>query len=138
VFWRPTIQALEGHSRHAPAFAYRYDFAPRALRLNGLGATHASELFAVFGAANTGLGRALTSLGSRRDLLAVTKQMQEHWLSFARTGHPLVSWPQYSEQRRSTMVFDRRPRVLIDPDRDRRIAWQGVGVPSLLAASARP
>ncbi len=39
----------EAHGRHAPTYLYRYDYAPRVLRWSGLGATHATELLAVFG-----------------------------------------------------------------------------------------
>lgn len=134
VFWRPTIAVLEAHSGHAPTYAYRFDFTTRTLRLMGLGATHALELFAVFGAADTMLGRALTGLGDRSSLLAVTKEVQDNWIQFAHTGSPLPEWPQYSRHRRVTMIFNRHSRLEDDPGRERRLAWQGVGFPSLVKA----
>ena len=49
AFGSATWQLAEAHSRHAPTYVYRYDYAPRTLRWAGLGATHATELLAVFG-----------------------------------------------------------------------------------------
>jgi para-nitrobenzyl esterase len=131
VFWRPSVTAMAGHSRYAPTYAYRYDFAPRALRLAGVGATHASELIPVFGAANTPVGRGFTAAGGRRGLLAVTRQFQDNWLAFARTGRPLPSWPAYTEERRTTLIIDEITRLENDPDKAKRLAWQGIRVPTL-------
>ncbi|WP_454195091.1 carboxylesterase/lipase family protein [Nocardia sp. Marseille-Q1738] len=131
TFWRPALTVMEGHSRHAPTYAYRYDFAPRALHLAGLGATHATDLIPVFGAADSPFGRALTAAGGRRGLRAVTEQFQDNWLAFADTGAPLPSWPAYTEARRSTLIIDYPTRVEHDPDRAKRLAWQGVQVPTL-------
>ncbi len=49
TFWEPAILCAQGHCQVAPTYSYRYDFAPRLLRLVGMGATHATELLAVFG-----------------------------------------------------------------------------------------
>ncbi len=131
VFWRPSVTVMEGHSRHAPTYAYRYDFAPRALHLAGVGATHATDLIPVFGAGDSAFGRALTAAGGRRGLATVTRQFQDNWLEFARTGTPLPSWPAYTEARRSTLVIDSPTRLEIDPDREARLAWQRIRMPSL-------
>lgn len=131
VFWRPSIRVMEGHSRHAPTYAYRYDFAPRALQLAGLGATHASDLIPVFGAADGSFGRALTAAGGARGMRTVTRQFQDNWVEFARTGRPLPHWPRYTEERRSTLIIDDPTRVEHDPEPTKRLAWQGIGVPSL-------
>ncbi|MFF0532537.1 carboxylesterase/lipase family protein [Nocardia amikacinitolerans] len=131
VFWRPSVTVMEGHSRHAPTYAYRYDFAPRALQLAGIGATHATELIPVFGVADSPIGRAFTAAGGRRGLLAVTEQFQDNWTSFARTGAPLPSWPAYTEDSRATLIIDAPTRLEYDPDRAKRLAWQGIRVPTL-------
>ena len=123
IFWRPTIAAAEAHSAHAPTYNYRYDYAPPLLKRLGLGATHASELIAVFGFGETKAGRALTAIGGRRDLRTVTERMQAHWISFARDGAPLTSWPEYDVDTRRTLVIDTAPRVVDDLDRERRLAW---------------
>ncbi|UGT64486.1 carboxylesterase/lipase family protein [Nocardia asteroides] len=131
VFWRPSLRVMAGHSKYAPTYAYRYDFAPRALHLAGLGATHASDLIPVFGGGDGPLGRAITAAGGGSGLRAVTRQFQENWVEFARTGSPLPSWPRYTEERRSTLIIDDPTRVEHDPEPTKRLAWQGVGVPSL-------
>ncbi|MEU4344497.1 carboxylesterase/lipase family protein [Nocardia sp. NPDC023852] len=128
TFWRPSVTVMEGHSRYAPTYAYRYDFAPRALHLAGLGATHATELIPIFGGGDSPFVRALTAAGGRRGLLAVTDQFQDNWLTFAHTGAPLPSWPAYTEARRSTLIIDHPTRLEHDPDQARRLAWQGVHV----------
>ncbi|MCX5045611.1 carboxylesterase/lipase family protein [Aldersonia sp. NBC_00410] len=129
MFLRPTIAACEAHSAHAPTYNYRYDFAPKALQRSGFGATHASEMLAVFGVANSAIGRAVTVGGGRRALLKVTEQIQSQWISFARHGRPLPSWPRYTTQNRRTLVFDTPTKVANDLDRGRRLAWRGMPGP---------
>ncbi|MBF6081987.1 carboxylesterase/lipase family protein [Nocardia cyriacigeorgica] len=132
VFWRPSVEVMAGHSKYAPTYAYRYDYAPRALRLAGIGATHATDLIPVFGVADSPFGRALTAAGGRRGLVSVTRQFQDNWLRFAHTGAPLPSWPAYTEKRRSTLIIDAPSRVEHDPERARRLAWEGVRMPRLV------
>jgi para-nitrobenzyl esterase len=127
IFWVGTIAVTQGHSEHAPTYAYRYDFAPRLMKWLGLGATHASELLAVFGIYRGRAGRLLTAVGDRRDALRVTSEMQDQWLSFAKTGEPLESWPRYTPKVRATRIFDRHSYVEVDPWRARREAWSGFG-----------
>ncbi|KAA0023750.1 carboxylesterase/lipase family protein [Antrihabitans cavernicola] len=124
LFLRPTLAVCDAHSAHAPTYNYRYDFAPRLLNRIGLGAAHATEMFAVFGFGNTAFGRSLTALGGRRGLRAATETMQGHWLSFAKYGAPLTSWPAYTTELRRTLVIDATSRVVSDVNADRRLAWQ--------------
>ncbi|WP_067572914.1 carboxylesterase/lipase family protein [Nocardia acidivorans] len=132
TFWRPSLAVMEGHSRYAPTYAYRFDFAPRAVQLAGFGATHALDLIPVFGATATPVGRALTAAGGQRGFRAVSRQFQDNWLAFARTGAPLSNWPAYTKERRSTMIIDYPSRVENDPERAKRLAWQGVHPPALV------
>ncbi|MFC9996148.1 carboxylesterase/lipase family protein [Nocardia sp. NPDC127526] len=132
TFFRPCTTVMAAHSHHAPTYAYRFDFAPRAIRLAGFGATHALDLIPVFGATDTPIGRALTAAGGRRGLRSVTRQFQDNWLSFARTGAPLPSWPAYTEDKRATLIIDYPPRVEYDPDKAKRLAWQGIQLPALV------
>ncbi|NKY34457.1 carboxylesterase/lipase family protein [Nocardia speluncae] len=131
-FWRPSLEVMEGHSRHSPTYAYRYDFAPRLLRMYKLGATHATDLLPTFGAVYEPWSRALTIGGSRRGLLAVTRRIQDNWLNFARTGEPLPVWPRYTEADRSTLIIDDPGRVDNDPDSAQRKLWAGVRAPRLV------
>lgn len=131
TFWRPSVRVMEAHSRFAPTYAYRYDFAPRAIQLAGFGATHALDLIPVFGAVDSPVGRAMTAAGGHRGFRSVSRQFQDNWLAFARNGTPLPNWPAYTEDQRATMVLDAPARVENDPDRAKRLAWQGVRIPVL-------
>jgi para-nitrobenzyl esterase len=118
-------QIAEAHSAHAPTHLYRYDYAPRTLRWSGLGATHATELLAVFDVYRSAFGRLLTAAADRRSALRVSDDVQARWQSFSRTGSPGDGWPTYTAADRAVMVFDRRPRVEYDPHAHRRQAWEG-------------
>ncbi|WP_433800751.1 carboxylesterase/lipase family protein [Actinomycetospora sp. CA-084318] len=126
LFWYPSVQVMEGHSAAGNAvYAYRYDLAPRLLRLLGLRATHGSELYTVFGLASSRAGRVLTMLGGRRALRLVSRSVQRDWTTFARTGAPASHWPRYSAEDRLTRIIDAHDRIESDPRRGRRLAWAG-------------
>ncbi|WP_432793817.1 carboxylesterase/lipase family protein [Rhodococcus ruber] len=125
TFWHPSIEIAQAHSRHAPTYSYRFDYAPPLLRWTGFHATHAFELLSVFGQADTALGRVVTAAGGRRALRTVSDAVQRQWLHFAHVGEPLPSWPRYDEHDRATVVFDDPTHVEYDPWRERRLAWAG-------------
>lgn len=125
AFGSAAWQIAEAHSRHAPTYLYRYDYAPRPLRWSGLGATHATELLAVFDVYRSNFGRLLTAAGDRRTALRVSDDVQRRWRAFAETGVPGSDWPAYTSADRAVRVFDRRPRIEYDPHADRRQAWEG-------------
>ncbi|GAA4394939.1 carboxylesterase/lipase family protein [Tsukamurella soli] len=125
LFWAPSVHIAEAHSDRAPTYMYRYDFAPAPLRLTGMGATHATELLAVFGVYRGWLGQAIAALVDRKPALEITDRMQADWIAFARTGSPVSQWPRYDTARRATLVIDRRTHVEYDPDAAHRRAWEG-------------
>ena len=125
AFWWPSTRIAEGHSAVAPTFLYRFDLAPRLLRLLGVDATHTVEMLPVFGEVDSPLARALTALGGRAALQAVSARMQEHWTHFARHGTPAPGWPAYDAEHRRTLIVNERDRVEDDPRADRRRAWTG-------------
>ncbi len=89
--------------------AYNYLFTWKSPAAGGvLGACHALELGFVFGSCDPGF------CGSGAEVDRLSLQIQEAWLSFARTGNPacpsLGEWPQYNG-RRQTMVFSAGSRV---------------------------
>ena len=118
-------QIAEAHSAHAPTYLYRYDYAPRTLRWSGFGATHATELLAVFDVYRTRLGALLTAAADQRAALRVSNHVQRRWRSFSRHGVPGDDWPLYTSDDRAVMVLDNRCRVEFDPHADRRMAWDG-------------
>lgn len=124
AFWYPSVKVAERHSRFAPVHMYRFDIAPRLLRVMGLDATHGLELFALFDRMKGVFGRGLGVLGGRRAFMRTGSRMQAHWLRFAH-GEPLAPlWPRYTRRRRRTLIIDRVDRVEQDPRADRRLAWQ--------------
>ncbi|GIZ96565.1 carboxylic ester hydrolase [Tsukamurella sp. TY48] len=126
IFWAPSVPIAQAHSRFAPTFMYRYDYVPTAMRLARLGATHATELLAVFGAYS---GRAgVLAVGDRATARRIETQVQDHWLSFARSGRPGAAWPAYDAAARRTMVFAPTSRIEDDPDGARRRAWEASGL----------
>jgi len=118
-------QIAGAHGSHAATYLYRYDYAPRTLRWSGLGATHATELLAVFDVYRTRFGTLLTAAADRRAALRVSNQVQRRWRSFSRTGVPGDDWPAYTPADRAVMVFDRKCRIEFDPHPHRRMAWDG-------------
>ncbi len=125
TFGAAAWQIAEAHSRHAPVYRYRYDYAPKTLHWSGMGATHATELLAVFDVYRTRLGALLTVAGDRRSARRVSREVQERWRAFSRNGVPGIDWPAYTEDDRAVMVFDHHPRVEQDPHGHRRQAWEG-------------
>ncbi|WP_066041294.1 carboxylesterase/lipase family protein [Herbiconiux solani] len=125
AFWYPTVKVAERHSRFAPVHFYRFDIAPRLVRLAGFDATHGLDLYAVFDRMDGWFGRTMTSLGGRRDFLRTSRRMRAHWLAFAHDGRVDASlWPAYDEATRETLIIDVADRVESDPRASRRRAWQ--------------
>ncbi|MCF8570018.1 carboxylesterase/lipase family protein [Gordonia sp. HY002] len=126
TFWIPTQMFAADHSKRAPTYVYRYDYAPAALNLTGIGATHATDLFAVFGIYRDPIGAGLAAAGSWASTRRITATVQSHWTWFARKGVPSPSWPRYTVDDRQVMILDDPPRVVADPDGGRRNAWERV------------
>ncbi|TBN58535.1 carboxylesterase/lipase family protein [Glaciihabitans arcticus] len=124
AFWFPSIKVAERHSAFAPVFFYRFDIAPRLVRLAGFDATHGLELFALFDRMDGAFGRAMGALGGRRAFKRAGARMQQHWLAFAHGSAPDPGWPHYTRRARRTLIIDVADRVEIDPRRERRKAWQ--------------
>ena len=129
-FWYPSTRVADTCSRHAPVWSYRFDFAPRLLKLVGLDATHGVEMFALFDRTDEPVARVITSLGGDEEYAAAGERMRQHWLHFAETGAPSPAWPRYDERARSTFVIDASDRVESDPRSERRRAWDAFA-PSL-------
>ncbi|OFJ55417.1 carboxylesterase/lipase family protein [Mycolicibacterium grossiae] len=125
AFGTAAWQIAEAHSRYQPTYVYRYDYAPRTFHWSGLGATHATELFAVFDVYRTRFGALLTAAADQRSARRVSNDVQNRWRSFSRSGVPGEGWPVYDTADRPVLVFDRRTRVENDPSPERRRAWEG-------------
>lgn len=124
VFWYPSVQIGELHSRVAPVYVYRFDLAPRLMHLLGIGATHGLELFALFEQVDAPFARAMSLLGGRAAFIGAGERMRRHWLRFAVTGRPDDTWPTYTETERLTLIIDEEDRIESDPRGERRAVWQ--------------
>lgn len=125
IFNSSMWQIAQAHSRYAPTHVYRYDFATRALHWAGMGATHATELFAVFDLYRSRIGMLLHVGLDSRAARNVSDDVQARWLAFAARGVPGGDWPRYTNDERAVLVLDRRRRVEFDPHAERRLAWEG-------------
>jgi para-nitrobenzyl esterase len=130
AFGSAAWQIAAAHGSNAPTYLYRYDFAPRLFHWSGLGATHATELLAVFDVYRSKFGALLTAAADRGAALRVSNEIQGRWRSFSRTGIPGDDWPAYTDSDRAVMVLDRKCRVEFDPHPERRMAWEGFSLVS--------
>jgi para-nitrobenzyl esterase len=124
-FWYPSARLADFHSRFAPVHMYRFDFAPRLLKLAGLDATHGTEMFALFGRLDEPIARTMTALGGREEYARAGARMRAFWLHFARSGELPRSWPLYRTDDRKVFVIDATDHIESDPFHARRLAWGG-------------
>ncbi|MGG7509520.1 carboxylesterase/lipase family protein [Plantibacter sp. YIM 135249] len=142
-FRMPTVWIAEAHSRHAPCWVYRFDYAPPMLKALRIGATHATELPYVWGNLSHGARDITYKLGGRRTAERVSARMQARWLAFAQGSDPVVSgavagtiagsavesvahaadWPRYALEDRASLVIDTEESVAFDLDGPLREAW---------------
>lgn len=120
MFRIPGIRMIESLRQFNPSI-YNYLFTWRSPALGGeLGACHVLEIGFVFGTYNNNF----FGSGPEADVLA--RNMQEAWISFARTGNPSNDkggvWPPYGD-RRKTMIFGRECFVTEAPYDEERQAW---------------
>jgi len=105
---------------------YNYLFDMKSPFLDGkLGACHALELPFVFGTIKDPEINGFSGTGSEVD--AVSEQMMDAWIAFARTGSPnadsIPEWPAYETEKRSTMLFSKETKVVENFLDKQREAW---------------
>ena len=107
------LKAREGDPVYCYLFAWKSPVLDYAWA-----AGHSSELAFVFD--NVDLG--VQSTGGGREVEALTQTMSRAWISFARSGNPnhsdIASWPTFTVDRHTTMVFDQKSHVLVGHDDD--------------------
>jgi len=123
AFRMPAVWLAAGHTAVAPTYLYRFDFAPRLLRVTGIGAAHATDLPYVWGEFG-GLPRDPSFLlGGRREAGEVSARIRARWTAFAHGAAPGEGWPPYDPQERATLVIDDLDRVIPDLDGPLRDGW---------------
>jgi para-nitrobenzyl esterase len=127
VFRWPSLQvAAAQQSLLAPTFVYLFEWESPAFG-GLLGSCHALELPFVFGVVHVPVVQLFTGAGTAVE--ALSTQMQQAWLAFARHGDPShgVSggrWPLWDPKKRSTMVFGPRTGVMDGPRNPELAAWE--------------
>lgn len=115
LFRTPAIAQAESHAKNGGKSYMYYWTYPSAHR--HLGACHAVELAYVFG--NTDV----TIYTGRNVLPALSRQVQQMWVNFAKTGNPSTehtSWHPYDPELRVTMFLGKKIGEQIDPMPERR------------------
>jgi para-nitrobenzyl esterase len=124
MFRVPAIRVVEAQFKnHQPA--YNYLFIWKSPIMGGiLGACHVLEIGFVFGTHD----EKFCGAGPLADKLSAN--IQDAWLSFARTGDPscesLGSWPQYGGNRK-TMILGKECYIEEAPYEEERRIWNIIG-----------
>ncbi len=125
VFRAGALRLAELQARHTPdVFVYQFEWKGTQPG-RPQGAVHALDLPFVFGTLATSEIGAIA--GRTPAAHALSAQMQDAWLAFARSGRPRASglpeWPAYASPRRATMILSDRPRVVDAPQEPERAVW---------------
>ncbi len=126
-FRMPSVWLAEGHSRVAPVYLYRFDYATPLLKLLLVNAAHATELPYVWG--NLGGPKDPTlKLGGAKTARAVSKRVRTRWVNFATEGNPAgppgePEWTPYRPAERACLLVGKGDRVVHDVDAHIRAAW---------------
>ncbi|MBK8659787.1 MAG: carboxylesterase/lipase family protein [Bacteroidetes bacterium] len=130
VFRMPALRVADCQSMHAPVYMYRFEWNSFLLKLSGLRSFHGLEIPFVFGNSEGRNGKLLRLIASKKTIRQLTGHLQQSWINFARYGSPNApdtqQWKAYTSQERATMIFDRKTRLVLDPDSHIRQAWDGV------------
>lgn len=128
IFRMPAIRLVEVQRRHQQR-VYNYLFTWSSPAMGGaLGSCHALELGFVFGTNHVpGMG-AFSGTGPAAEKLA--GEIQDAWLSFARSGDPscqsLGTWSAYDTTWRATMNLGNPSKIEESPRDEERRAWDKV------------
>ena len=110
MFRLPAVRQAEEHSRHGGK-AYMYFWEERS-HIPPMKACHAVELAYVFGNVQD-----TVYTGEPADA-ALSRQVQDQWVRFARTGDPgtpELPWPAYEPENRWTMILRKQSETVKDP-----------------------
>ncbi|USJ02312.1 carboxylesterase/lipase family protein [Xanthomonas prunicola] len=122
--WRGAIEEAEARARQgAPTWAYQLDWSS-PLEGGKFGAFHTLDIPLVFDT----IGQPGSRTGDSADAQRMADQMSAALIAFARHGDPnhrgAPRWPQYSLQRRETLLFDVPSRMENDPRGGERRLYQ--------------
>lgn len=126
-FRMPAVWIAEAHSRRAPVYLYRYDWATPFFRALRIGATHATELPYVWGNPASTKVDISYKLGGRKTGAKVQRRMQERWLNFAAGGAPAADdaaqWQPYTTTGQHSLLIGAEDTAVTELDRNLLRAW---------------
>jgi para-nitrobenzyl esterase len=125
LFRIPAIRLAEVQRKYQPVYVYMFTW-PSPFMDGMLGACHALELGFLFGTMEE-----IFSGSNLPGADALARNIQDAWLSFARTGQPgcqgLGNWPVYGDKR-ETMLLGRECSLASAPRDKERRAWDSIHV----------
>ena len=125
MFLIPHIQASEAQSKYAKVWMYRFDWKSQVK--DYFGACHSIELPFVLKTFDSPTRYQIVGPNPPMELSDI---MQDAWVAFARSGDPnhkdMPEWPMYDAKRRATMIFNTKPEVKDDPEKDVRLIYKGI------------
>jgi len=128
IFRISTTRLLGAQSKHQ-SNTYNYLFTWPSPAFNGnLGACHALELPFVFNTfSNPGFQN---FVGTSPDLNAISYKVMDAWIAFAHSGNPnhedIPQWPSYNVEKRSTMLIDKKFKVIEKFLDQERAVWDDI------------
>jgi para-nitrobenzyl esterase len=125
MFRVPAVRMLEARqlASSGAAAQWLYWFCWESRAFSGrLGATHALEIPFVFNNLDRAGVDVFLGPGERPQALALA--MHEAWVRFVRDLDP--GWAPYESTRRATMRYADVCELVLDPDADERLAWEGL------------
>ena len=129
VFRLPLLALASAYAKYQTK-TYAYLFTWQSPFLGGMfGSCHGLEIPFVFGSVEDPAVQPFTGAGP--EATALSEQMQDAWVAFARHGDPscdaLGPWAAYDSVARPTMVFGPDGGVEDDPRRAERLIWDETG-----------
>jgi para-nitrobenzyl esterase len=119
----PAIRFAEANSQRQPTYMYLFTYRSTSTYKN-YGSCHGMEMPFVFGVIDDLDVIVFTGRDAHRE--ALTNQVREAWVNFARNGDPSqpgLAWSRYNERTRATMELGLTSRIVNDPDSAERTLW---------------
>ena len=120
AFREPTRRLLSAQSVYAPVYEYVFDWRSPAMG-GAFGACHAIELGFVFGSYS--MKGPDNFFGTGPGARELHQSMMDTWTSFARSGVPAGSWPQWGSASNRGVVFGKQAQAVQVLNFDAPPAW---------------
>jgi para-nitrobenzyl esterase len=127
LFRMTSIRMAEALGAIQPTYMYLFTYRSTS-PVTKYDSAHSMDVPFVFGGIDDLDVIAFTGRDPRRATLM--NQMQQSWISFARTGNPnhsgLPNWPKYDATTRATMELGFTSHIVNDPQPAQRAVWDGI------------